>query len=231
MSDFVIGDIHGCSKTTKKLVEDVLSPSDSDRLIFVGDYIDRGHSSKEVIDYILDLKKNAPFEVITLRGNHEQMLINAMENPDDLSLWLMNRGDTTLASYGLHIDYDNPLQTFSAFPKEHYEFLNQTSYYYEGEGYIAVHAGFDFNKADFRSDFLSMLWTRDMKPDLTKTNSKVIIHGHTPVPLDTVESQIMEKENAIDVDNGCKFREMPGFGHLLAYEPAKQKLFKQPNVD
>lgn len=231
MSDFVIGDIHGCSKTTQKFVEDVLRPAASDRLIFVGDYIDRGPDSKGVIDFILNLHHYAPFEVIALRGNHEQMLLNAIKNPEEMGLWLMNHGDTTLASYGLQIDYDDPAETFTDFPKDHYEFLEQTALYFEGEEYIAVHAGFDFNRADFKEDIHSMLWTREMVPDLTKTDGKIIVHGHTPFPLDRIESQIMNKDKAINVDNGCKFKEMPGFGNLLAYEPSKQKLFMQSNVD
>ncbi|MFW6019675.1 MAG: metallophosphoesterase family protein [Bacteroidales bacterium] len=231
MSDFVIGDIHGCNKTTKKLVEDVLRPAPADRLIFVGDYIDRGPGSKEVIDFILDIQQHESFEVIALRGNHEQMLLDAMKNPEAMGLWLMNHGDTTLASYGLKIDYDNPAKTFADFPQQHYEFLKQTSFYFEADDYIAVHAGFDFNKPDFKADVHSMLWTRDMIPDLNKTGGRIIIHGHTPFPLDRIETQIMNKDKAINVDNGCKFKEMPGFGHLLAYEPAKQELFMQANVD
>jgi len=78
---YVIADIHGCYKTLRYLVEEMISPSKSDYLFFLGDYIDRGPNSSGVIDYVIDLIDNG-YKVFPLRGNHEENLLKAYEEYD-----------------------------------------------------------------------------------------------------------------------------------------------------
>jgi len=80
---WVIPDIHGCAKTLRALIEDLIQPSKHDWLYFLGDYIDRGPSSKEVIDYLIYLQKEE-YNIRTLLGNHEDYLVKSYE--EELSL-------------------------------------------------------------------------------------------------------------------------------------------------
>jgi len=98
---FAIGDIHGCYESLRKLIEHKIEIKKSDRLVFLGDYIDRGNQSRKVIDYIIELQKK-DFDIITLIGNHESMLIDALDNDEFLSEWIQNGGFTTLISFGIN---------------------------------------------------------------------------------------------------------------------------------
>jgi serine/threonine protein phosphatase 1 len=231
MAEYIIGDIHGCAETTKALVEQVLIPAKGDTLVFVGDYIDRGSNSKAVVDYMLQLMQNTEIKVVSLRGNHEQMLLDAMTNAESFETWMFNHGESTLRSYGLDPSQINAGNLSESLPQNHLKFLRSTTFYYESGDYLAVHAGFDFNHHDFKKNREAMLWTRQMVPDLTATQGKTIIHGHTPLSLQQIKSMINSNAPAINVDNGCKFKDMPGYGNLLAYDPHNKKIHLHPNVD
>ena len=115
-------------------------PLDSQsKLIFLGDYIDRGEDSKEVINVILQLKKK--YKVIALRGNHEDMFLDFIDHPDSekAALFVYNGGGPTLASYG-------NAQGEIHYPEEHLEFFHNLPFFYEEEnffnGSVSVDHGF-----------------------------------------------------------------------------------------
>jgi len=91
---FAIGDIHGCFDLLKELVENKIQLQKDDKLILLGDYIDRGDKSKEVVDFIIELSENG-YDIIPLMGNHEAMLLDAFENEKDISKWIQNGGNET----------------------------------------------------------------------------------------------------------------------------------------
>ncbi len=95
-----IGDIHGCSKTFEKLLNDKIQITKEDEIYCIGDYIDRGDDRKGVIDLILRLR-NEGYNIYTLRGNHEQMMMDALNDKKALNLWLDNGGKSTLKSFGI----------------------------------------------------------------------------------------------------------------------------------
>ncbi len=95
---FAISDIHGCYKPFYELVVNVIKLTKSDRLILLGDYIDRGEQSKEVVDFIIDLF-NKGFNITALKGNHEVMLMDSYNDPDLLPLWFMNSGMSTMDEF------------------------------------------------------------------------------------------------------------------------------------
>src|SRR4051812_26027312 len=97
---FAIGDVHGCALTLKELLLDELKIEKQDEIYFLGDYIDRGSRSKEVIDFILGLKKEN-YKINTLRGNHEQLFIDSDESFSDFDNWIRNGGIATLESFGI----------------------------------------------------------------------------------------------------------------------------------
>ena len=96
---YAIGDIHGNLELLRRLLEKIQPDLARDQLVFMGDYIDRGPTPKGVVDYVLDLKRQAqPQEVICLKGNHEAMFLNFLQGRE-LELFLYNGGISTLRDY------------------------------------------------------------------------------------------------------------------------------------
>jgi len=156
MSDYqrrllAVGDIHGHREKLEALME-MVKPTSEDKIVFLGDYIDRGPDSSGVIDYLLDFCRKFPWtETVFLRGNHEQMFLDALADrrdigpshrklrdmsnwaksepdPDDLGLFLSNGGRATLESYGLSL-YSRA--DCMLIPEEHIDFLKSTRFYHE----------------------------------------------------------------------------------------------------
>ena len=96
-----IGDIHGCYDLLLALLGGIEEHAGGRpyRLVFLGDYIDRGPDSAGVIQTVRQLQQRSPETVICLRGNHEQLLVEAADDPDTVLLWLHNGGDAALRSF------------------------------------------------------------------------------------------------------------------------------------
>ena len=146
---FAISDIHGCFKPFYELVVNIIKLKKSDHLMLLGDYIDRGQQSKEVIDFIIDLQKKG-YNITPLAGNHELMLMNSYSDPDMLPFWLMNNGMSTLQSFGI----DDILEI----DKHYLDFFNSLSYYRIIGKLVFVHAGFNDLAEDPFSDKYSLVW-------------------------------------------------------------------------
>ena len=217
---FFIGDIHGCSKTFRKLVTERIGIRKTDLLYCVGDYIDRGDDSKGVVDYIIELRKKN-FQIFTLRGNHEQMLLDSESGDYYFSLWLMNGGDRTLESFNINsIDELKPVYA---------DFFRGTEYFIETEDFIAVHAGLNFNIDDPLSDLHSMLWIRDFEVDRSYLKDKLLIHGHTPRDTGFIISQGFE--SPLNVDGGCVYKYNEGLGSLFAFNFHERNFIEVKNID
>lgn len=204
---FAIGDIHGCSRTFKKLLFEELRIERTDSLWCVGDYIDRGPDSKGVIDLILDLR-NDGFNITTLRGNHEQMMMDSLKDEVHLWLWMANGGDETLRSFGI--------SSYREMKPLYMDFFNHTHYYVKEGDFIVAHAGLNFSIEDPFKDTYSMLWIRSFEQDHEKLNGKTLIHGHTPISLYYIEKQ--KDEKIINIDGGCVYKPHGKYGHLVAYD-------------
>ncbi|MGA2408061.1 MAG: metallophosphoesterase [Bacteroidales bacterium] len=217
---FAISDIHGCFKPFYELVVNTINLKKSDQLILLGDYIDRGDQSKEVIDFIIDLYKEG-FNITSLTGNHEVMLSNVYHDPDFLPLWLMNGGMSTLLSFGIRDirEIDN-----------HYlEFFTMLEYYKILGNIVFVHAGFDDFAINPFSDKQSMIWDCRVSYNNPLLSDKIIIHGHRPKPISYVKKLLSEKSNVISIDTGCIYEKELGYGILSALEVNSMTLFSVPN--
>lgn len=233
---WVIPDIHGCAKTLRALIEDMIQPSKHDWLYFLGDYIDRGPASKEVIDYLMYLQKE-DYNMRLLLGNHEDYLLKAHQEELQLKSvlgfkqknkkkkeWLFHGGKQTMESF--------KITNLKDIPEEYLEWMRNLEYYVELDDFYLVHAGFNFNAPNPFVDKDSMLWIRefDIKPE--KIKNKKIIHGHVPVSLEFIDISV---KNAgykfIDLDNGCYMTEREGFGNLLALELNTLEYKVQYNLD
>jgi serine/threonine protein phosphatase 1 len=202
-----IGDIHGCARTFSKLIMEEIRLKKSDTIYCIGDYIDRGPDSKGVIDLILDLRKRG-YQIRTLRGNHEQLMLDSLKGGEARLNWYVNGGDETLRSFGV--------SSYNDFKPEYKDFFTRTRLYFENGPYIFVHAGLNFGPADPFEDKMAMMWIRDFTIDPKKLGNRIIIHGHTPRPLQLILKP--KQENVYNIDAGCVYPERHGHGYLVALD-------------
>ncbi len=190
---FVIGDIHGCLTLLKRLIDKIPWDPEKDRLIFVGDYIDRGEDPKGVVDFILELKRISE-KVDCILGNHEAMLLDYLKGKNR-ELYLFNGGTVTLASYRFsRKNEDDPL-----IPEDHLRFFNELKPYIELENYYIVHAGFRPGIKIEDQSLEDMIWIRYEFIESDYDFGKKVIFGHTPMQ----EPLIMQ--NKIGIDTGAVY--------------------------
>ncbi len=193
---FAVGDIHGCAKTFRKLVIEELELTKSDQLFLLGDYIDKGPDSKGVLDFIFELQAEG-FQIYPIRGNHEQMLLDSVENdnPRVFERILRLNKIRNLAD-----------ENGKVYPK-YLEFMRSLKYYVILDGFYLVHAGVDFAKENIFGDLHKLLWVRPKEFDAElasqKLDGKKVIHGHTPTSIEAIQHQIENREQFICLDNGC----------------------------
>lgn len=190
---FAIGDIHGCFDKLEALMGILDINFGKDTLLFVGDYIDRGPRSKEVVDYMIDLGRQHD-RVVFLKGNHEFLLERYLKGTET-HMFLANGGDTTLESY-LKGDGGRKDQIL---PPDHLAFFDSLGYYYETDDYIFVHAGLKPRVVLEKQKKLDLLWIRDEFIYSDFNFGKRVIFGHTPFR----EPLILE--NKIGIDTGAVY--------------------------
>jgi serine/threonine protein phosphatase 1 len=171
---FVIGDIHGCFDKLSALMDKIPINFKQDQLIFIGDYIDRGSSSLEVVDYLIDLKNRLP-GTIFLKGNHEDMLENYLDGSDRFT-YLLNGGQRTLDAY---LNRPNNPGEYPV-PPAHLKFFKSLYLYYQTVDYIFVHAGLRKNVSLESQETIDLLWIRDEFIFSDFDFGKRVIFGHTP---------------------------------------------------
>lgn len=213
-----IGDVHGCANTLKAMWKK-LKPYEDHIHLFVGDYIDRGPDSKEVVDFLLRIKNER--KTVFLRGNHEVMLLEALAKGSSRN-WMFNGGQTTLKSYGKD-------KTVEDIPAGHIDFFKKTRLYYETENYFFVHAGIpptlsiEQSKED-ASAHNYFFWGRDHLNAFAPPWEKTIVFGHTPQPFP------INQRGMIGIDTGCVYNQ-PGLGKLTAVRLPEVKFIKQLSLD
>lgn len=181
MRILAIGDIHGYRTALDALLEAV-APTESDWIICVGDYVDRGPDSRGVLDRLLELQKSG--QLIALRGNHEEMMMTSREEPGLLPMWLMNGGEQTLESYA----QPGRQGTLDDVPRSHWNFLDHVcTDYFETEHHLFVHAD-ALPKVPLAAQPSQVLRWQKLQPHPAHYSGKTMICGHTVqgsgVPLD-----------------------------------------------
>lgn len=184
MRILAIGDIHGQYKEMVTMVE-ALEPSQDDIVVFLGDYIDRGDRSSEVIEQLINWSKAYPRWEFLL-GNHEQLFLDYyLQNGKRFGLytWLQNGGDTTRESYKPDnlSDYEKAIFQFE-FPTEHLSFITDLNLWFETDEFFFVHGGLiPEEPIDASKDYPdTILWAREGFIDSDWDWGKKIIFGHTP---------------------------------------------------
>ena len=222
-----IGDIHGCCKSLKGLLEKKIRITKKDQIIFIGDYIDRGPDSKGVLDYLLALKEEG-YKLVFIRGNHEEMLIESFSSQTYFQPWMNNGGGATLKSFGIsQEEYLAP--GGNKIPEVYMDFLSSTTYYIELE---KCFAGFNFHDKRPFDDLDAMIWSRNFDYDRGLAKGKKVIHGHTPTTLESIRATLFDPESSlINIDAGCVYTDHSGMGNLLGLNLDNMQLFVQSNVE
>lgn len=201
-----IGDIHGCSEALRALVA-AIDPQPADTIVTLGDYIDRGPDSRGVIDQILGLEKRC--RVVPLLGNHELMLLDALQNPYAVGPWRDCGGDATLASYG---------GSLVKIPGSHLEFIRRCRRYYETATHFFVHANYqDDVPLDEQPDYLLFWEHLFFAQPRPHDNDKIAIVGHTSQK----SGEILDLGYVVCIDTFCH-----GSGWLTALDVGSGKLWQ-----
>ena len=216
MNIFAIGDIHGCLKQLVTLQDKIFNypqyNKEEDSLLYLGDYIDRGPSSKDVVNHILQLQTEG-IKSIFLMGNHEQFMIDFLFNKiNNLSNWIINGADQTFKSYDLEVaefikdgfeddNIDKLRDIFlSKLTKENVYFFKNLKLTYTMGDYLFVHAGINPEKSLSEQNKMDFLWSRSDKFfDKNFEFEKIIVHGHSP------EKEVVNFPYRINVDTGSFF--------------------------
>jgi len=190
---FIVGDIHGCLGMLQRLMKTIPWRPDVDRLIFLGDYVDRGDDSRGVIEAVMEISRTGE-RVDCLMGNHEKILLDFVEGRD-LTTFFLNGGTSTLNSYrALQQRYGAAL-----IPEEHLAFLRSLKTWVELEDYYVVHAGLRPGLHLESQSQEDLLWIRDAFIFSNYRFRKRVIFGHTPF------SQPLVMENKIGLDTGAVY--------------------------
>jgi serine/threonine protein phosphatase 1 len=186
---YAVGDIHGESEMLRELLAR-LPLADGDRVVFVGDYVDRGPDSRGVVDALLEFSRTRACSF--LLGNHESMFLDFLGRRGPAyfggDAFLMNGGDRTLASYG-YFDGESPDPESFRLPPEHEAFFRGLRLWHLEGDYLFVHAGIgrdllvedDVRYALRRTRVEDLLWDRSSM-DLPHKLGVTVVYGHTPDP-------------------------------------------------
>lgn len=199
---FAVGDIHGCADDLKVML-DFLKGSQSvganDMLVFLGDYIDRGPKSREVIDQMLAVRHELPKSVF-LKGNHEDMLLDYLGlGGESGDMYMENGGAQLLKSYGLG-PFATCAEILATLPPEHMNFFKSLELGVILAEFVFVHAGIHPGRPLDQQSPHDLMWIRGDFLHTTHSAGKTVVFGHTPF-----EDVLLHLPYKIGVDTGLVF--------------------------
>ncbi len=207
---YAFGDIHGRFDLLEALYPKIRGdierrPAARTAEIFLGDYIDRGPRSRDVLEWMIAARPVAG-ERICLMGNHEDMLLRVLDDPQATSTWLHNGGLATIMSYAAIPPDDLSLTVaaardafLAAFPPEHRSFVEGLPRMARFGGYVFVHAGLRPRRALADQDPDDLVWIREPFLSSNADFGARVVHGHTPVEAPEI------RPNRINIDTGAVF--------------------------
>lgn len=210
---YAIGDIHGCYDLMTGLLsviaEDVKTRSAGRRpiVVFCGDYVDRGADSAKVLSALVWMRVHAEFDAHFLMGNHEEMMLAWINDPDATAGWLRVGGAETLRSYGVTVLEDIAHapdhrrardELMERMPASHLHLLQTLSLSYQIGDYAFVHAGVRPGTALRKQVAADLLWIRDDFLEHKHRFEKVIVHGHS-----WTSDEPVIREQRIGIDTGA----------------------------
>jgi len=211
---YAVGDTHGHTDALRPLLRELADdvarsrPAERPLLVFLGDYVDRGPDSRGVIDTILALEADGPFEVVCLKGNHEAALLRVLVDDDFAPNWIGNWGQATLRSYGVAVPRFGheaaeagrvQADLAAALPPRHRDFLRRCVMSMTVGDYLFVHAGVRPGVPLDAQDDNDLMWIRYDFLESAEDFGKVVVHGHTPSDRPEL------KANRIGIDTGVYY--------------------------
>lgn len=206
---YVVGDIHGradlLAAMQAQIDNDVIARPCAEPIeVYLGDLIDRGPDSASVLGELI--KRQTTHRIIVLSGNHERMLLEALDDDQMLALWLKHGGRETLNSYGLHgtevgladmAAGDVRRLITTTIPSNHFSFLEALPYSYVSGDYFFAHAGIRPKVPLHAQNPNDLIWIREPFLSSSSNHGLIVVHGHTPV----VEPEFLP--NRINIDTGA----------------------------
>ena len=195
---FAIGDIHGCPDELATMLRRV-DPKREDTVVFVGDYVDRGPSSRDVVEQLLAFRRESACEIIFLKGNHEDMLLSFLGLPGHFGeSFIFNGGAATLDSYGVTETQLN--RVTELIPATHLEFFSDLAISYLNPPYLFVHAGVLPTRQLDEQVPEDMLWIRQEFIFNPHALGHTVVFGHTPM-----KSVMFDPPYKIGIDTGLVY--------------------------
>lgn len=210
----VIGDIHGSHQLLVALLDLVLPLAST--VVFLGDYVDRGPQSREVVETIIALQRQKTHRIIPLMGNHD-FLFSQYLRGGDFSVFLQVGGLQTLASYGLH-PASSRQEIEEKIPPEHRAFFCNLPLWWQDEHAIYVHAGLQPGRHLAQQTSQWCLWAREQFFHSDYDFGKPVVFGHT------VFDEPFLTENRLGIDTGAVYQ-----GHLTAVLLPSREIFSIPH--
>jgi len=211
---FVVGDIHGRCAQLQTLLALLPRDEESDTLVFLGDLIDRGPDVPGCVEHVLNLCRKDPERVICLRGNHEQMLLDFLDEESLIWIEQATGGDQTFAQYTQKPLIIRSESDFAAarnliatkIPAEQIEFFRRLPSYHEDNYALYVHAGLENGKHPSETSPAALMWTRDSN-FFKSYRGKPCVFGHTPTAFLPLRGRLGRHgiyvfKSAIGIDTG-----------------------------
>jgi serine/threonine protein phosphatase 1 len=207
---YAVGDIHGRADLLAELHDAIAADANNHdgekRIVYLGDFIDRGMESRQVVDMLLQ-SPLVGFEAVHLLGNHEHALLNFIDDPESIPGWLSWGGRETLYSYGIKCGLNlTPDELFQlagelkmVMPRDHVAFLEDAELSHRAGSYYFVHAGVRPGVALDEQRFEDQLWISELFISSDKDHGAVVVHGHT------ISEQVTCKPNRIGLDTGAYY--------------------------
>jgi serine/threonine protein phosphatase 1 len=205
---YAVGDIHGRVDLLSKLLDRIdtdiaLRPTPRPVYVFLGDYIDRGSSSRETVDLLIE--HGEKYESIFLKGNHELIAIKCLTDPNLLDSWMRLGGLDTLKSYGVAFKglasvrqiVELQVAFHMAIPQAHFRFFRCLQSSFACGDFFFAHAGVKPNVDLSQQKESDLLWIREEFLSSKDDFGKIVVHGHTPT------SEIEVRPNRINIDTGA----------------------------
>lgn len=184
-----IGDIHGCADAFAAILK-LIEPTQDDTLVVLGDCIDRGPGSRRVIELMLDADDRC--NLVPLFGNHEEMLLAAVDRPGTAISWLSCGGTDTLVSYGV--------ASAQELPREHLLYIRTWKDYYEIDTHFFAHGSYNARVPLDRQEWGYERWQslRDRMPKAHR-NGKTAVVGHTSQK----DGEVLDADYLLCIDTYC----------------------------
>ena len=195
MLTFAVGDIHGRADLLDALLDkiDAHAAERPRRLVFLGDYVDRGPASAPVLQRVRALQRREPVDVVCLKGNHEDMMLRAAGNEEWDALWLRNGGSSTLRSFEVRRIEDVPTDVV--------EWLAARPTSFEDDRRCYVHAGLNPARERLDQRDEDRLWIREAFLARDHDFGKLVVHGHTP----SRDGRPEIRPHRVNVDTGAVY--------------------------